>query len=84
MMKYLALFLGLSLSSGCADPIEQPVLVEIPPQLLEQVEMPTLASDAAGDVALLIVALVSALSEANGQLATIEELVARWKTALAS
>ena len=83
MMKYLALFLALSLISGCADPIEQPVVVEIPAQLLEQIETPTLASDAAGDVALLIVALVSALNEANGQLATIKELVERWKVALA-
>lgn len=85
MMKYLALFLTLFLISGCAsDPIEQPVVVEIPAQLLEQVDTPVLAIETAGDVALLLVALVAALREANGQLAMIGELVERWKVALAS
>lgn len=84
-MKYLTLFLALFLISACApDPIEQPIVVEIPASLLEEVEAPLLESDAAGDVALLIVALATALKEANGQLATIGELVERWKEALAS
>ncbi|PCJ75515.1 MAG: hypothetical protein COA53_06370 [Rhodobacteraceae bacterium] len=83
-MKCLTLFLTLFLISACGKPYEQPVVVEIPPQLLEQVDTPVLVSETAGDVALLIVALVAALREANGQLATIEELVERWKEALAS
>ena len=82
-MKFLPLFLILFLISACADPIEVPVAVEIPPQLLAQVDKPSLRGDTAGDVAILLSGMSGALDKANAQLSAIDCLYAKHKAVLA-
>lgn len=80
-MQHQLSSLMLFVLAGCADFALQPVVPAIPPQLLAQVDQPTLQGDTAGEVSLLIVGLSGALGQANAQLSAIECLYLKWKAA---